>query len=923
MVRRKKATQKPGLRSSPSVNNNANVHHEEVVEKDLVREEPADEVYADTEDKFQEVGEDNFLEDSEVPNTKNVAGSRSWAIESEEKDFQELAKEKWSKFQENFTANGGARLKYEESLVREGKLIAQIDIEETEVEASFWKSALVCVVLGANPPLAVFEGFINWLWGKLGIERIARMNAGHTLVKFRDEATRDMVLEAGVVHFDRKPVLLRPWSTDLDTLRLVKSVLVWIRLPDLGLQYWGLKSLSALVSTIGKPMMMDKVTEEKSMVKFARVLVDVEITDRLPHSISFINERGRLMEQTIEFERLPTRCSCCKCLSHTASSCKHAQEVVWKPKQTITSSEKGEYRGATVLCESGLENKPRDVNQMVAGKEAQTTSKGDQPAIKGDSKATLVTTTEEINEASCSMTGKEKPGSTPKKSSFLETKLHSNKIEEMMHDVFEQDQLITCEVQIKGVSQIANLSFVYGRNSVEERKIYGLSYNYLRQATAVEVEDSSQWRAKSLLIELRSSGSFFTWSNKQKEGSRIFSKLDRVFVNEMWLDTFPDSEARVNWDAISDHCFCIIKTVQFQTSGVRPFRYYNMWDKHKDFRSTILNIWSKPTGGFGLQKIIQKLWRLKPALIQFNKMQIGDVVQKYATAKQNYELAQLILQQSPSSNLLQQEEDEAATEYARMSKLYESFLRQKSKINWLRFGDENTAYFHASLKQRRMRNRITSFTTDVGQIVENPTEVIAHFHNHFKGFLGKSGALTGWVDLSCFQQGTILSLEQQLDLIHPFTKKDVKRALLSIPATKSSGPDGYGSRFYKTLWKNIGDEISEAILMFFDSGVIPTELNGTILSLIPKVASPSKATDYRPIACCNTLYKCSSKMICFRLAKVLPVIIHQNQEAFIQNRQLAHNILILQDILHGYSRKNISPRCVIKIDLSKAYDSVD
>ncbi|XP_062088717.1 uncharacterized protein LOC133795278 [Humulus lupulus] len=459
--------------------------------------------------------------------------------------------------------------------------------------------------------------------------------------------------------------------------------------------------------------------------------------------------------------------------------------------------------------------------------------------------------------------------------------------------VQELDQLVTCEVQIKGVSQIVILSFVYGRNSVEERKNlwaqlqvpqvnsrpwlvvgdFNVVFEYDdriggRQVSAMEVEDSSQWRAKSLLIDLRSSGSFFTWSNKQKEGSRIFSKLDRVFVNELWIDTFPDSEARINWDAISDHCFCIIKTVQFQTSGVRPFWYYNMWDKHKDFRSTVLNIWSKPAGGIGLQKIIQKLRRLKPALLQFNKVQIGDVVQKYATAKQNYELAQFMLQQSPSSSLLQQEEDEAAAEFARMSKLYESFLRQKS-------------------------------------------------------FLGKSIALTGRVYLSCFQQDNVLSLDHQLDLIHPFTKKDVKRALFSIPATKSPGPDGYGSGFFKALWKDIGDEIDDAILMFFDSGVIPTELNGTILSLIPKVVSPSKATDYRPIACCNTLYKCISKMICFRLAKVLPVIIHQNQGAFIQNRQLAHNILILQDILHGYSRKNISPRCVIKIDLSKAYDYVD
>ncbi|XP_062118788.1 uncharacterized protein LOC133832464 [Humulus lupulus] len=254
------------------------------------------------------------------------------------------------------------------------------------------------------------------------------MNAGHTLVKFRDETTRDLVLEARVVHFDRKPVLFRPWSTDLETLRVVNSVPVWMRLPNLGLQYWGLKSLSALVSTIGKPMMMDRVTKEKSMVKFARVLVEVEITDRLPHSISFINERGQLMEQAIEFEWLPTRCSCCKGLGHTVSSCKSAQEVVWRPKQQVSALGTGDIRGVTVLNESKTESKIV-VDQKDAGKE----DEGDEPDHKGGSKESMTTTSEDTNEACCSTAEKEKTLTIPRKvgglrkNSSIEQTLEANK----------------------------------------------------------------------------------------------------------------------------------------------------------------------------------------------------------------------------------------------------------------------------------------------------------------------------------------------------------------------------------------------------------------------------------------------------------------------------------------------------------------
>ncbi|XP_062116247.1 uncharacterized protein LOC133830306 [Humulus lupulus] len=153
------------------------------------------------------------------------------------------------------------------------------------------------------------------------------------MVKFRDEATRDLVLESGVIHFDRKPVILRPWTTDIDTLKSIKSVPVWIRLPDLGLQYWGTKCLSALVSTIGKPIMIDKVTKDRSMIKFARILVDMEISDTLPKFINYINERGQVMDQLIDYEWLPTKCSNCKKLGHTASSCKHVEGMVWRKKE--------------------------------------------------------------------------------------------------------------------------------------------------------------------------------------------------------------------------------------------------------------------------------------------------------------------------------------------------------------------------------------------------------------------------------------------------------------------------------------------------------------------------------------------------------------------------------------------------------------
>lgn len=140
---------------------------------------------------------------------------------------------------------------------------------------------------------------------------------------------------------------------------------------------------------------------------------------------------------------------------------------------------------------------------------------------------------------------------------------------------------------------------------------------------------------------------------------------------------------------------------------------------------------------------------------------------------------------------------------------------------------------------------------------------------------------------------------------------------------KSSGPDGYGSCFYKAAWPIIGEEIFLAIKDFFKTGKLLKQINATQLALIPKVQNPEKAGDYRPMACCNILYKAISKILCNRMRKVLHTLIAQNQSTFVENRSIMENILVCQDHLKHYNRKNASPRCLMKIDLRKAYDTLN
>lgn len=104
---------------------------------------------------------------------------------------------------------------------------------------------------------------------------------------------------------------------------------------------------------------------------------------------------------------------------------------------------------------------------------------------------------------------------------------------------------------------------------------------------------------------------------------------------------------------------------------------------------------------------------------------------------------------------------------------------------------------------------------------------------------------------------------------------------------------------------------------------MPPFINTTAIILISKVKVPTAVKDYRPIACCTTMYKIISKVLTNRMKKVMGDIIGQAQSAFIEGRSIIDNILLSQEIFKGYSRKGVSPRCVLKVDLRKAYVTLE
>jgi hypothetical protein len=111
---------------------------------------------------------------------------------------------------------------------------------------------------------------------------------------------------------------------------------------------------------------------------------------------------------------------------------------------------------------------------------------------------------------------------------------------------------------------------------------------------------------------------------------------------------------------------------------------------------------------------------------------------------------------------------------------------------------------------------------------------------------------------------------------------------------------------------------------FYRTGILPTHISDTNITLVPKKLVPQVPTDYRPISLCNVIYKIIAKSLANRLKPHLPDYIDPAQQAFIEGRRISDNIIIAQEITHTFALKSWKHLAfMLKIDLAKAFDPIE
>ncbi|GJY33854.1 RNA-directed DNA polymerase, eukaryota, reverse transcriptase zinc-binding domain protein [Tanacetum coccineum] len=216
---------------------------------------------------------------------------------------------------------------------------------------------------------------------------------------------------------------------------------------------------------------------------------------------------------------------------------------------------------------------------------------------------------------------------------------------------------------------------------------------------------------------------------------------------------------------------------------------------------------------------------------------------------------------------------------------YSSFVGSNAVLQPYRISDHSPAMLRIPMestfnprpfkfsKSQATRNCIDCVTTTNGVNVDGDQVPLA-FIDRYSEFLGQQGVTSqlNFTDLFCNK----LTSDVANYVVRDVSDQEIHEAMFVMGDNKAPGPDGYNVAFFKEAWEILATDVTKSMKEFFTNGVLLKELNHTILALIPKVTSPMKINDYRPISCCNVLYKCISRIISNRIKMSLADLVSLN-----------------------------------------------
>lgn len=158
-------------------------------------------------------------------------------------------------------------------------LLNKIDVDNM---AAIWDFSIMMYIVGDMPSIGEVIRFIAKEWVNVPTPKVFLHDEGYFVIIFATRKDRDNVLMAGPCSFFNRQVIVKPWSTKFNFQEEILRVIpVWVRLPNLPLNYWGSDSLSRIGILLGIPLFADECKYSQMRMYFSRIFVEIDVTKPL------------------------------------------------------------------------------------------------------------------------------------------------------------------------------------------------------------------------------------------------------------------------------------------------------------------------------------------------------------------------------------------------------------------------------------------------------------------------------------------------------------------------------------------------------------------------------------------------------------------------------------------------------------------
>lgn len=169
-------------------------------------------------------------------------------------------------------------------------------------------------------------------------------------------------------------------------------------------------------------------------------------------------------------------------------------------------------------------------------------------------------------------------------------------------------------------------------------------------------------------------------------------------------------------------------------------------------------------------------------------------------------------------------------EFEEVSGNEEIAWRQRSRVQWLNFGDRKTKYFHRIATTHKRLNSIEKLEVEGAEVTDSEEikkEIVSFYQKLYKETEQRRPTFN-------IQEAESIHMEEKEQLQRQFEEAKVLEVIKMCATDKAPGPDGFPMSFYQNFWELIKEDVMNTIRHFHEYQVFEKSLNATYVALIPK-----------------------------------------------------------------------------------------